>query len=115
MQEVRIQARSPIDLAPVLGPERVEHLIHEVAPRMQSMLQGHSVINISSTAAGGGVAEAAVAYLRWEAARRTQVETWVAHLVDRYVLTADPYRVFEARRAGREAAWAWTALTETVA
>jgi hypothetical protein len=62
-----------------------------------------------------GVAEAAVAYLRWEAARRTQVETWVAHLVDRYVLTADPYRVFEARRAGREAAWAWTALTETVA
>jgi len=57
MQEVRIQARSPIDLAPVLGPERVEHLIHEVAPRMQSMLQGHSVINISSTAAGGGVAE----------------------------------------------------------
>jgi pyrroloquinoline quinone (PQQ) biosynthesis protein C len=62
-----------------------------------------------------GVAEAKVAYLRWEAARRAEVERWVAHLVDRYVLTADPYEVFAARRAGREAAWAWTALTETVA
>ena len=62
-----------------------------------------------------GVAEADVAYLRWESSRRAQVEQWIAHLVDRYVLTADPYKVFEARRAGREAAWAWTALTETVA
>jgi pyrroloquinoline quinone (PQQ) biosynthesis protein C len=62
-----------------------------------------------------GVAEADVAYLRWESARRDEVERWVAHLVDRYVLTADPYKVFEARRAGREAAWAWTALTETAA
>ena len=62
-----------------------------------------------------GVPEKNVAHLRWEAARRDEVERWVAHLVDRYVLTADPYKVFEARRAGREAAWAWTALTETVA
>ena len=62
-----------------------------------------------------GVAEANVAHLRWEAARRTEVEAWVQHLVGRYVLPADPYKVFEARRAGREAAWAWTALTETVA
>ena len=62
-----------------------------------------------------GVAEPAVAYLRWESSRQAEVEKWVAHLVERYVLTADPYKVFEARRAGREAAWAWTALTETVA
>jgi trehalose synthase len=57
MQEVRLPARSPQDLAPVIGPERVEHLINDVAPQMRSTLQGHSVVNINSTAAGGGVAE----------------------------------------------------------
>ena len=57
MREVRLPARSPLDLAPIIGPDRVEHLIHDVAPRMQSMLQGHSVVNVSSTAVGGGVAE----------------------------------------------------------
>ena len=62
-----------------------------------------------------GVPQAAVAYLRHEAARRQRVEGWIQHLVDRYLASADGYRVFEARRAGREAAWAWTALTETVA
>lgn len=62
-----------------------------------------------------GVPQAAVAYLRHEAARRGRVEKWIRHLVDRYVAGADDYRIFEARRAGREAAWAWTALTETAA
>jgi pyrroloquinoline quinone (PQQ) biosynthesis protein C len=61
-----------------------------------------------------GVKAEAVTYLRHEAARAGEVEKWVKHLVDRYVVPAPPYEVFEARRAGREALWAWTALTESV-
>jgi len=36
----------------------------------------------------------------------------VRHLIDKYFLTAEPYTVFEARRAMREIGWAWTALAE---
>ena len=53
-------------------------------------------------------------HLRYEAARAPQVKKWVGHLVEKYVANADPYTIFEARRAAREALWAWTALTETV-
>lgn len=53
-------------------------------------------------------------HLRYEAARAPQVKKWVGHLVEKYVAGADPYTIFEARRAAREALWAWTALTETV-
>lgn len=53
-------------------------------------------------------------HLRYEASRTPQVKKWVAHLVEKYVANADPYTMFEARRAAREAIWAWTALTETV-
>jgi pyrroloquinoline quinone (PQQ) biosynthesis protein C len=63
-------------------------------------------------AAHYGVAEDALRFLRAEAARATEVEAWIAHLVDKYFMTAEPYTVFEARRAMREAGWAWTALTE---
>jgi pyrroloquinoline quinone (PQQ) biosynthesis protein C len=59
-----------------------------------------------------GVPEDALSYLRAEAARAEEVGAWVAHLMDKYFLTADPYIVFEARRAMRETGWAWTALTE---
>lgn len=52
-------------------------------------------------------------YLRYEAARAPQAKKWVAHLVEKYVAAADPYTMFEARRAAREAIWAWTALTES--
>ena len=57
MQEVRVAARSPLELAAVLGPERVDRLVSTIAPVMHEALAGHSVININSTAAGGGVAE----------------------------------------------------------
>ena len=53
-------------------------------------------------------------HLRHQASRAPQVKKWVAHLVEKYVSNADPYTMFEARRAAREAIWAWTALTETV-
>jgi pyrroloquinoline quinone (PQQ) biosynthesis protein C len=60
-----------------------------------------------------GVKPGALEHLRFEAGRAAKVEKWVAHLVDKYVADADPYTMFEARRAAREAIWAWTALTET--
>jgi pyrroloquinoline quinone (PQQ) biosynthesis protein C len=61
-----------------------------------------------------GVREEAVAYLRHEASRAQEVDRWVKHLVERYVAAAQPYEVFEGRRAAREALWAWTVLTESV-
>jgi hypothetical protein len=60
-----------------------------------------------------GVPRAATAYLRFEEARAPEVDKWVQHLVDTYIASADAYQVFAARRAGREAMWAWTALTES--
>jgi pyrroloquinoline quinone (PQQ) biosynthesis protein C len=60
-----------------------------------------------------GVKGTALEHLRFEAARAAKVEKWVRHLVDKYVAGAEPYTMFEARRAAREALWAWTALTET--
>ena len=61
-----------------------------------------------------GVKAADTAHLRYEASRADKVEKWVKHLVDKYVAGAEPYKVFEARRAAREALWAWTVLTESV-
>ncbi len=60
-----------------------------------------------------GVKADALAHLRFEAARAGKIEKWVEHLVDKYVAGAEPYTIFEARRAAREALWAWTALTES--
>ena len=61
-----------------------------------------------------GVEARALAYLRHGAGRADAVDKWVKHLVDAYVVPADPYKVFEGRRAAREALWAWTVLTESV-
>jgi hypothetical protein len=61
-----------------------------------------------------GVKGEALAHLRFEAGRADKIEKWVEHLVDKYVADAEPYKVFEARRAAREALWAWTVLTESL-
>ena len=61
-----------------------------------------------------GLAEADVAYLRYEAGRESDVGDWVDRLIAAYFAPADAYTVFEARRAAREAVWAWTALTESI-
>ena len=60
-----------------------------------------------------GVKGDALAYLRHEAGRAAEVEKWTRHLVDKYVDKAEPYRMFEGRRAAREVLWAWTVLVET--
>lgn len=62
-----------------------------------------------------GASKKAVAFLRREADRAAAAEAWIKHLVEKYLLTADAYTVFEARRAMREVGWAWTALTEAAA
>jgi pyrroloquinoline quinone (PQQ) biosynthesis protein C len=62
-----------------------------------------------------GASKKSVAYLRREGERAAAAEEWVEHLVAKYLLTADAYTVFEARRAMREVGWAWTALTEASA
>jgi hypothetical protein len=60
------------------------------------------------------VKKAAADWLLYESGRAEQVEGFIADLTQRYILAADPYTVYEARRAAREAGWAWTALSETV-
>lgn len=57
MEEVRLAPLPPEALASVLGPERMARLVGETAASMKAALTGHSVININSTRAGGGVAE----------------------------------------------------------
>jgi hypothetical protein len=61
-----------------------------------------------------GVKSEALAHLRHEAVRASEMEKWTRHLVDKYVAGAETYKVFEARRAAREAVWAWTVLVESV-
>lgn len=60
------------------------------------------------------VKSADLAHLRYQAGRADKVEKWVKHLIEKYVAAAEPYTMYEARRAAREALWAWTALTESI-
>ena len=83
----------------------IAHMLERHLPRLWGRLAG-------SLARHYGVKAEATSYLRHEAARANEVEKWVKHLVERYVVPAQPYEVFEGRRAAREALWAWTVLTE---
>ncbi|MDH3682132.1 MAG: glycosyltransferase [Acidimicrobiia bacterium] len=56
MHEVTIRAGDPLRLGEVIGPERVEDLV-EAGLRASELLTGRSVVNVNSTATGGGVAE----------------------------------------------------------
>lgn len=56
MHEVPIQALTADRLRPLIGPERAERL-ETVAKTMSEQLSGRTVLNVNSTAAGGGVAE----------------------------------------------------------
>jgi trehalose synthase len=53
---VEIATLDPNRLAPALGPERVARL-YDAATETRERLDGHRVVNVNSTAAGGGVAE----------------------------------------------------------
>jgi trehalose synthase len=55
--QVDLKPRSLADLATVIPPERVFRLVEDIAPAMRERLSGHGVVNVNSTAKGGGVAE----------------------------------------------------------
>lgn len=57
MQEVHLVARSPEQLRAVVPTDRLRGLLDVIAPQMHVALEGHSVVNVNSTATGGGVAE----------------------------------------------------------
>ncbi|MFN8125654.1 MAG: glycosyltransferase [Candidatus Nanopelagicales bacterium] len=57
MFEVELRPRRLTDLAAVIPADRIERLQADVVPRMQGELDGHQIINVNSTANGGGVAE----------------------------------------------------------
>ena len=55
-EEVRIEPLDPRRLEPFIGEERVERLEH-AAEIVRARLAGRRIVNVNSTAAGGGVAE----------------------------------------------------------
>lgn len=56
LSEIQVDARSPEQLDKVVGPERAARF-HAMAQTTRELLAGRAVINVSSTARGGGVAE----------------------------------------------------------
>lgn len=56
MREVAVQAIDAARLEPLIGERRMAHFLAE-ATEARRLLAGRSVINVNSTAAGGGVAE----------------------------------------------------------
>jgi trehalose synthase len=56
MQEVAVQAIDATRLEPLIGAERMAQYMAEAAAA-RTLLTGRSVVNVNSTAAGGGVAE----------------------------------------------------------
>jgi trehalose synthase len=56
LQEVDVQALDAARLEPLIGPERTARY-EAVAETTESLLRGRSVLNVNSTATGGGVAE----------------------------------------------------------
>ncbi len=59
-----------------------------------------------------GVPASAVTFLRFEAERGDTLRKWIDYLVKTYVEPAEPFAVYEGRRAAREAVWAWTVTVE---
>jgi trehalose synthase len=56
LREVEVRALSPAVLGSLLGPERA-HRFEATAATARALLQGRMVVNVNSTATGGGVAE----------------------------------------------------------
>jgi trehalose synthase len=57
VQEVHLEPRSIQAMAGVVPKERIDRLVNEVAPHLQEHFAGRGIINVNSTASGGGVAE----------------------------------------------------------
>ena len=66
LEEVHIAALTPERLSPLIGPERAERF-EATAQAAREQLAGRTVLNVNSTASGGGVAEmlrSLLAYVR---------------------------------------------------
>lgn len=85
----------------------IAHMLERHLPKLWGRLA-------DSLAKNYGVKKDALDYLRYESGRADKVGKWGKHLLNAYVVTAEPMKVFEGRRAAREALWAWTVLTERV-
>jgi trehalose synthase len=64
VQEVDVTPMSPDRLAPLLRPDRAE-LLETLAGEARAALEGRTVWNVSSTAAGGGVSEMLHRFVRY--------------------------------------------------
>ncbi len=56
LEEVHVAALNPDRLLPLIGPERAERF-QTTAKAARELLDGRVVLNVNSTASGGGVAE----------------------------------------------------------
>lgn len=56
LEEVDVQALEPARLEPLVGPDRIARF-EETAEAARAALSGRTVLNLNSTAVGGGVAE----------------------------------------------------------
>ena len=56
LQEVEVEALDAARLEPLIGPARMARF-EEIAEAAQEALEGSAVLNVNSTASGGGVAE----------------------------------------------------------
>ncbi len=70
--EVSFPTVHPARLEPIIGPERL-HALEDLAATMRGVLDARSVVNVNSTAAGGGVAEMLYAILGY--ARALGIDT----------------------------------------
>src|SRR5438477_12817500 len=85
LQEVEVRAIAPGRLGSLLGPERAQRF-ETTAATARALLEGRAVVNVNSTATGGGVAELLQTLLAY--ARGSGVDArWV-------VINGDP-RFFE--------------------
>jgi trehalose synthase len=82
LEDVHVQACTPQRLAPLIGPERATRF-EATAEAASEMLAGRRVLNVNSTASGGGVAEMLRTLLAY--ARGAGIDTqWV-------VIKGDPH------------------------
>jgi trehalose synthase len=82
LEDVHVQACTPQRLAPLIGPERAKRF-EATAEAAREMLAGRRVLNVNSTASGGGVAEMLRTLLAY--ARGAGIDTqWV-------VIKGDPH------------------------
>jgi trehalose synthase len=82
LEDVHVQACTPQRLAPLIGPERAKRF-EATSEAAREMLAGRRVLNVNSTASGGGVAEMLRTLLAY--ARGAGIDTqWV-------VIKGDPH------------------------